>query len=237
MKLLATLCLAFIWLAGCGQDYFPLKGDARWLYELTIVPRGDNIPSTAKSVRVNISKKAVITQGGQEYKATAQLHQNGFAYFYQFLKAPKEGMHDGIYRVAVWQDRLYYQPEPMLVIPKNPKVGDEWQRGDRTFLMVQRYPLDAGGRAIVGLTMNYKVEKLNATVTTKAGTFQNCVYVVGRAKTNFRASRGVGNVDVEVIEENWFAEGVGLVKMERTESSSTEVFGTQSLIMELEEWS
>ncbi len=226
------LALMALLLGGCEADYFPLGGGKSWQYKLSFDFSSRAGAVTAKSVRLNLPKKVTFDDGGGKQKAVGQLHENGFIYLYKRLKEPEPG----VYRLAVKQDKLYYQPRPLMVLPDDPKVGDSWLRPDRTYLMVHRHLLDIGARTYVRVDMRYRVEAVGVKVATSAGEFEDCLYVVGYGRTDFVGERGVGDILVEVREENWFAPSVGLVKMERAEATDTELYGTQRFSMELEEY-
>ena len=227
---LAALWLVVLPLAACERDYFPLDGGRKWFYELKFTYSGKSMPIVIKSARMNLRRGITLSQGGRDYATTGQLHENGFIYLYKRLEKPEPG----VYRLAVKQDKLYYQPRPLMVLPKDPQIGDGWHRSDRTYLLVHRYPLDVGNREMIQLDMRYRVAGADAKVTTPAGVFENCLHVVAAGRTDFIGSRGIDSILVEIREESWFAPSVGLVKMVRTEATNTELYGTQNFTMQLE---
>lgn len=229
---LPLILLPIILLTACGRDYFPLGGGKSWRYELIFTSPGGSAPIVGKSLRMNLPKRITLGEGDNARKTVGQLHENGLIYLYKHLG----GEQPGVYRLAVRQDKLYYPPRPLLVMPDDPQVGHGWVRPDRTYLLVQRYPLDVGDRAVVRFDMAYRVVATDKKVRTPAGVFADCLYVVGGGTTDFIATRGVGNIRVEVQEENWFAPSVGLVKSIRREKTDTELFGTRSFTMQLEEY-
>jgi len=84
--------------------------------------------------------------------------------------------------------------------------------------------------------MTYRVEALNASVSTPAGEFSDCVIVSGYGKTSANVGNYIGVADIEVSSREWFAPGVGLVRMERQESTTAEALAGGSLTMVLDHW-
>ena len=83
--------------------------------------------------------------------------------------------------------------------------------------MMRVYPYRerAGNKAQV--PMLYRIEDLNATVTVPAGTFENCIKVYGEGSFNAYLDSVNGQMEIPMSVEEWYAEGVGLVKQIRYE--------------------
>ena len=85
--------------------------------------------------------------------------------------------------------------------------------------------------------MSFRVAALDASIATPAGQFDNCLLVEGHGQTDADLGNGVGPTHIEVTTREWYASGVGLVRMERNEQSSAKALKAGALVMELDEWS
>ena len=56
---------------------------------------------------------------------------------------------------------------------------------------------------------------------TTAGVFNHCLHVTGRGQTTVQTDRGNASASVTVQVDEWYAPSVGLVKLERQETSES----------------
>ena len=59
----------------------------------------------------------------------------------------------------------------------------------------------------------------------------------GESQTDADLGNGVGQTRINVSTREWYAPGVGLVRMERNEQTSAQALRAGSLVMELDAWS
>ena len=81
--------------------------------------------------------------------------------------------------------------------------------------------------------MSYRVASRDETVIVPAGKFEHCLLVEGEAKLTVFADPMTGYMDVPTTTREWYAPGVGLVKLERSEPLDSSVFKRGSYIFEL----
>ena len=81
--------------------------------------------------------------------------------------------------------------------------------------------------------MSYRVASRDETVIVPAGKFEHCLLVEGDAKLTMFADPMTGYTDVPITTREWYAPGVGLVKLERTEPLDSSVFKGGSYVFEL----
>lgn len=157
---------------------------------------------------------------------------DGSLFFYQKTD-------DGINRVAVKRrtDReIQREASTHLIIPYPTEIGNAWQLETTTTI------LDRNIRAyerkvftlVTPVTLHYTVESLDAIVSVPAGRFDRCLRIrgIGHTRVNPNVSVGVTNIEIETID--WYAPGVGLVKMVRKEKASTAVLDSGEYVLELE---
>lgn len=124
-----------------------------------------------------------------------------------------------------------------LILPHVLESNSTWQTTTRTSV------LESGGppweslfRIDVAVEMDYMVESLDADISTPAGRFERCLVVSGHGKTSADVGNYIGRTSIEVHSREWFAPGVGLVRMERQESTGASALNTGSLMMVLDSW-
>ena len=115
------------------------------------------------------------------------------------------------------------------VLPFPLKIGLKWNVESKTFLIKRRYPCyDYGG--ITNFQLNYKLISTSATLNTSLGKFKHCLLIQGKGKTTFIRENEVGTIEINILSQEWYAKGIGLVKSIRTEQTDTELFGTTRMV-------
>ena len=235
-------CLLFILLlVSCSQEtehtYFPLEG-GRWHYAITITPKYE-VKEQMRSIRESLPIIDITRMEGASntsdgvpvvYKHVAPIrHENDTLYYYR-------ANLDGIERLAFqpsggselrWEESV----RPVLRYPL--EQGQSWKTPSQTYLLVRRLPMDMGLRATEPFFMHYEIEDTKAVVSVPAGTYTDCLQVRGVGKASFIGYRGTGSIDVEIEHIDHYAPHVGLIKSQRTETSSSQLFGTNLYLMEL----
>jgi len=146
----------------------------------------------------------------------------------------------GIYRVAkrtLIEFDPRYEASEVRVFP-NPgdvDLGRVWSAVTRAYALhsVVTFAVeDPGGKDI---EMEYEITSLNASVTVPAGRYDNCVEVTGTAIFPLYADPRLGYQDIFLTQKEWYAPGVGLVKLTREEPLDLEIFKGGSITFELAE--
>ena len=81
--------------------------------------------------------------------------------------------------------------------------------------------------------MTVEILSFQDIVNVPAGQFDNCMKVVMTGSSYKDAGNYVGLTLVSVEQTNWYAPGVGLVKMERLEKTQSEALDKGTLSVEL----
>lgn len=146
---------------------------------------------------------------------------------------------EGVARIGVRrpeEDAPRLDPSPRLVLPSSLEVGRQWRALTRTTVLEKTGPpQETLYRIAIELPMDYVIESLEDTVSVPAGRFAGCVRVRGRAATNAAVGNYIGTADIRVESTDWYAPGVGLVKSERKETTSSPALDAGRYVMELVE--
>ena len=219
--------LAAALLAGCGvdsasTDYFPLAPGLNWQYRLV----RSTMDGTAE-LRHAITARAP----GREGIAGVRVSLSGATH--EYVRDD-----DGLHRVKNRTSGTMPEGsavEKSLVLPSRPQTGTRWQSVSATTVLENSGPpWETLFRVNVTVPMTYEVESMQATIETPAGTFSRCMVIRGHGATRADIGSNIGITNVSVSSREWFAPGVGLVRMERTESSSVDALKEGSLVMELD---
>ena len=230
------LCLMVVLLSlqACGNGeheggYFPLTPGGQWQYRVE--------RTTMDGTRQLRHALSVIEPAANEpADLRTRVTLDGQRYIYRVSE-------DGIYRVGVQHkrgSRAADEGQPQMVMPALPRVDQQWRgRSQTSLLESSAAPWETLYRVQVLLDMRYRIAAINAEVTTPAGEFEHCVLIEGEGEgqTDADLGSGVGQTPISVTTREWYAPGVGLVRMERKEQTSAKALSAGSLVIELDAWS
>lgn len=117
------------------------------------------------------------------------------------------------------------------ILPPTLELGESW--GVTSSLGVIESRTFARRDRVIGrrypVTINKHIAAIDERVVVPAGTFDGCLRIDGAGHTVVAADRGNHEVVVQVVTREWFAPGIGLIKLEREESSPSSFLkaGTQ----------
>jgi hypothetical protein len=210
-----------------GSDYLPLSFGSQWQYRIERTTM-DGVRQLRDLIEVSppapdqaADLRSRATLGGQRftYKLTAE----------------------GIYRVGVQRTRgpqTLTDTQQQLVMPAKLAIDQQWQGHSLTTVLESSAPpWESLFRVQVPVTMHYRVARLDAEVSTPAGAFDHCLLISGHGSAAADFGNGIGAAKVEVTSHEWYAPGVGLVRMERHERSDAKALRAGALVMELDHWS
>ncbi len=223
-------------LAACGKSsptdaFFPLQGGRSWSYRSTTVFADDTAPGLRENLRL-VAGGSTKIDGAQ---ASIRRSNSGVEYW---LRSDATG----VYRVAS-QGPLDSEPildaTPRYVLRNPLVVGTQWQADTTTYVLQRRNEFPRELRHLPRykkLPMNYRIEALNQEINTPAGSFKDCVRVVGIAEIKLYVDEAFAWRDVPLTTREWYCPDVGLAKLEREEPSPTKFILGGKLSMELVEW-
>lgn len=228
-KLRLWVALASIGLAMSACDrappsptYFPLNDGLRWQYRLT-TSNGLGQSET----EIGFRAQSVTSESGPG--VAARLSSLGTRYFFDVTEA-------GIFRVAkqtAADATPVHDPVARAVLKLPVRVGTNWTSTTHPYVLARLLPMGVDIRHSVTLSMNYTIAAIDTSVTVPAGTYSNCVKVIGRATYGLYGDGRSGFISIPVTTEEWYAPDVGLVKLVRTEEVETDIFTGGTATLEL----
>ena len=226
----ALLPVLPLFLGSCGdsseRDYFPLAPGWSWNYGVI-----SDIRNVGKFHGHNlVANGTTVTVDGE--KTTPRMYQDGHVFYYA-------SRDEGILLVAerpAWQDAKPVQPDQWVI--KYPlAIGTSWPVWSETRLLRRQVfsPTAVVSVPVVApIEINYTVEAVNDTVKVRAGTFHDCLRIKGHGEAVVDMGVRVGEVEIIIDTTQWFAPGVGLVKVIRQEDSRPESPAAGVMTVELE---
>ena len=232
--MLKQLCVATLalGLASCswlgGDEYFPLEEGKSWNYTLDFVsPDGKK----KKQLEIRTEGEASFKSVEDEVEGMIRRTSDGTDYFIQERS-------DGYYRVGkrvIVETKPQADKEARLVLPKgrNLRVGYTWTLETSPYVMHWMPPFIEANASIKPFDLVYEIAALDETVETPAGVFEKCVRVDGTGKMVFYADASAGYQEILINHTEWYAPGVGLVKLERDEPLNTSIMkgGKVSMVL------
>ena len=205
-----------------NSSYFRLDKGPLWNYKIVIeTPSGKQ--SRSYSVR-NIGRKTV---DGKSYA----VRHTSYGTDYYFLEESS-----GVFRVG---KRTSVEIKPRMDTPIRPVLkyplekDTKWQVNTHPYVLTRLLPLNESLKKSFTLPMLYTIASTNETVTVPAGNFEHCVKVVGSADLELYVNALRGYVIVPFTTEEWYAPGVGLVKLTRKEELQADTMEGGNYTMEL----
>ncbi len=219
-------------LIGCSENnntYFPLGKMKSWSYKIEIEPEVDK-KTVYKKTNLSLGKKRLDIEGKKQIFYPF-LREDGSMFFYKFEK-------NGIYRggFAFAKDKnINKEQRQRMVLPVPPKIGKKWSVDSKTYLILKRYPY-YDYRATTNFMINYEIISKNEVISTPIGKFRNCILVRGVGNTRFIGDSEIGSIAINIMSEEWYAKGVGLIKSVRVEATDSDLFGTTKMTQILESY-
>ena len=113
----------------------------------------------------------------------------------------------------------------------------EWEQITYTRLLKKTGPPQRTEFKIIAeVPLEIKIESLEDTVIVPAGQFNKCMRIKMIGSAYKDAGNYVGLTLVNVEQTNWYSSGVGLVKMERIETTQSDALDKGTLLVELTEF-
>jgi len=216
------LALTSMALASCskvaGNDYFPLIEGTAWTYRLDFVmPDGKD----KKQLAIRTLGESSFKVEDAEIDGVVRRTSDGTEYYVQ-------ERDDGFYRVGkrvVVQTKPQADKDARLILPKgkNLRVGYTWTLETSPYVMHWMPPFIEANGSIKPFDLVFEIASMDETVETPAGVFENCIRVDAAGKMVFYADASSGYQEILINHSEWYAPGVGLVKLERDEPLNTDI--------------
>lgn len=205
-------------LAACGPSggsYYPLTAGRWWHYAVLTVVLDDTRRSRFLLQNAGLAR-------GLDGQVHLQISQTRSA---DFLRA--EG--DGVLRIASQHPGMPGpRPDepPRVVLPQTLAAGSEWQVRSSLALAESRTfePRDRIIPRRLPVALTKTIASRDETVEVAAGRFEHCLLVEGVGEASVPADRGNASATIRVSVREWYAPDVGLVKLEREETTASTFF-------------
>lgn len=225
LSIVITIFCASV-LFGCSAEpgsYFPLNRGYKWQYDVTEVTRDG--PVKQKYFLENLGKRE---QGDKTVYLKRSVEDT-------LLYYSKSG--PGVYFLGRADNAgigRELKPDKQIVFPESVKPGRQWQQHTVTKLLRKTGPPQKTVFEITAtVPVQVKVESINETVMVPAGRFEHCLKLNMSGSTFKDAGNYVGLTLVGVEQTSWYAKGVGLIKLERVETTQSSALDRGSLSLEL----
>ena len=224
LLLLALAALA----VGCSRspssEYFPLEPGLRWQYVVH-----EKNPVIDQEQQLDLRNLKPVKRDGQRY--SRRLASDGNEYWLSLTDTAVQ--RHGVRTAIDFQPRMDEEARTVMQLP--PTAGQWWEVESRPYILErvepfrERFSQDESKR--IHLSMH--VAALDDVVEVPAGKFERCLRIEGTGVLNVLADARIGASEVPVTHTEWYAPGVGLVKLVRTETLQTEAIVGGQVTMEL----
>jgi len=212
--LLAMICVI---VAACDNrlenNYFPLEKGLSWDYKRSQTIVGQAWPEVDEFSLRNLGREQ-INNAASSHAVFVRRTSDGTDYY---LSDTAEGIRRVAKRTVV-ETKPRFDSDLRIVLPSKEKLkfGNIWNVESGPYVLHTRpgYSADLSDNRF---KMAFEVIDLEATVDVPAGRFEGCLKIEGYASIRLFADARIGFVDVPITQTEWYAPGVGMVKLERDE--------------------
>ncbi|MGH8517064.1 MAG: hypothetical protein ACREUE_06350 [Panacagrimonas sp.] len=228
MRRLCLLTMASLLLAACGADtsvpYFPLDPGMRWDYDV-------HERNKAGEIFRKLNIRNLDTVRRDDHRYARRLTSDGNEYWLAVEQdvLSRVGVRTAIDRAP----RMDEKPRTVMQLP--PAVEQWWEVDSRPYILEriepfrERFSQDDSKR----IALHMRVAALDEVVEVPAGRFEKCLKLEGTGLLHVLADARVGASEVPVTHIEWYAPGVGLVKLVRSEPLDTQAIVGGTVTMEL----
>lgn len=215
-------------LSACGgtpsPEYFPLNPGLRWDYAVR-----EKSPVVDQVQPMSLRNLDDATR--EDVRYTRRLASDGNEYW--LTRSDDAVLRGGIRTAIDFEPRMDEQARIVMQLP--PTVGQAWETETRPYILErvepfrERFFQDDSKK----ISLRMQVAALNDVVEVPAGRFERCLRIEGSGVLNVLADARIGASEVPVTHTEWYAPGVGLVKLVREEKLDTTQIVGGTITMEL----
>lgn len=220
------LCLSLA-LTACSESetsYFPLTQGYHWRYRIHVSTMSGR---EVQKFHLASLKPRVI----KEKKTFVQRSLTGVQFLYRVTDI-------GIERIGYLKpadSATDFIEDAELILPTNAITGFGWESTVLTRTLAKNTPGEPGdSRLLARIPLKSLIESNTETVNVPAGKFTNCLKISSSGFAFYSGEQFGGRAMIEIRRQNWYAAGIGLVKSELHETSTSNAYASGELIMELE---
>jgi len=226
--------LMIVLLIGCSadippDDYFPLQAGIRWDYRVS-QQIGDNLTYR----NFSIENRGPVALSGKYQDEQVSIRRTSDGTDYYILRDTA-----GSYRIgkrSVIELKPQLDSEERKILPDNTDIaiGLTWRVPTRPYLLHPRESYSLPDPREKTINMQFEVTGINQKISVLAGVFNNCIEIKASGTVTMYADPRIGYVDVPVTQTEWYAPGVGLIKMVRDEPLTLNIYEGGKVTFELE---
>lgn len=226
-KINYLISFILIWLctscADNNDSYFPLTKGLKWQYDVALITR-DGL-SNQKYMFNSLGEGKLNGEPvflRESVDGTVSYYSNTGGGTHYLGHKDSQSLNPG------------FNEYKHTILPDAISVDRKWEEETITRLLQKTGPPQKTlFRIITKVPLEVKVESLNETVIVPAGKFENCLKISKTGSVYKDAGNYVGLTVVSVKQSNWYAPGVGLVKLERIETTERQALDKGTLLVEL----
>lgn len=225
-----TACLCMLWLlpacndpGGEADSYFPLASGLHWTYRVTTESMGSRLQERFEQYNADPERFDGVLHA-------VRVTDEGTRYY---VRETGDGVFRAAKRTVV---ELHPKPDtpPRWILRRPLQIGNTWSHETHPYVLRRLDPYEESLTKSVTFKMVYQIASLNDTVEVPAGRFENCIRVDGDAQLTLYIHGRTGYKDIGITTNEWYAPGIGLVKLRRDEPLDAEVYAGGSVVFELE---
>ena len=229
MKILSLFktILITIFLIGCKNDreYFPHTQNMIWDYEISLY---SDYTGSTEIKRLTVTNISTIIKGKViEY---SKVFSNG-----DIVTLEKEKFTNRLVRTQAFlkTSGTYDEPIRKVLIPSTNFVNDSWITKSQLLITKGFQPPLRDFIPSTTFNLNYKIIKKNFDLKVKGVIYEDCLLIEGIGQSEFVADTRTGLIDVNIKNQEWLCDQIGLVKEKRIEETKASAFGKRVYTKEL----
>lgn len=232
------------------KDYFPLEKGLKWHYRVSEQLVGQDSRDKEREHRFSIENLGEIALGGEFADQEVSIRRTSDDTEYYILKNDDGVYRIGkrtqvelkprfdkemrtILPIAAVQAAATGTPLTSTVVEEMGSENEAFavkNKGLHWYLETQPYILHATSSHSLPdpkerrFNLAFDVISTTAEVRVPAGMFKNCIQLQGKGAISFYADPRIGYQEVIITQTEWYAPGVGLVKLVREEPLNLEIY-------------
>ena len=104
------------------------------------------------------------------------------------------------------------------------KENNIWDVVEKTQL-IMKLGYDRIYQTFLPFKMRNQIVKIDDVLNLDGKKIKNCIKIIGIGKTSYNPGPPIGNINIEIKVESWFAPNLGLIKYTREEKADSETMG------------
>lgn len=227
MRKAIMLFAACVLLAACSDkpqpNYFPLNEGYRWQYRIN-----ESNPLVNRRLPLSMENLGSRMRDGVRYWLRRSSEGNEY-----WLRIDGEGVQRSGSRS--WLGGLPALEEAQTVLPSSLTIGAEWNAQTRPYILERAIPFRERFTQddSKNIELRMRLASDDEVVEVPAGRFEHCLRVEGQGRLFVLADARIGASEVPITHTEWYAPGVGLVKLVRIEALKTEQIVGGEVTLEL----